>query len=83
MQLEPQKDTMNQELGKYLIIFGILIVVIGIVITFWGKIPFIGKLPGDIKIEKENFTFYFPIMTSIALSVILTLIFWLINYFRK
>ena len=71
MQLEPQKDTMNQELGKYLIILGILIVVIGVAITFWGKIPFLGKLPGDIKIEKENFTFYFPIVTSIALSVIL------------
>ena len=74
---------MNQELGKYLIILGIIIVVVGVVLLFWGKIPFLGKLPGDIKIEKENFTFYFPIVTSIALSIILTLIFWLINYFRK
>lgn len=83
MQLEPPKTPMNQELGKYLIILGIIIVIVGLILTFWGKIPFLGKLPGDIKIEKENFTFYFPIVTSIALSVILTLIFWLINYFRK
>jgi NAD/NADP transhydrogenase beta subunit len=74
---------MNQELGKYLIILGIIIAAIGAIILFWGKIPFLGKLPGDIKIEKENFTFYFPIVTSIALSIILTLIFWLVNYFRK
>lgn len=74
---------MNQEFGKYLIILGIIIVIVGILLTYWGKIPFLGRLPGDIKIEKENFTFYFPIVTSIALSIILTLIFWLINYFRK
>jgi NAD/NADP transhydrogenase beta subunit len=83
MQLEAQMRYMNQEIGKYLIIIGILIVGVGLALTFWGKIPFFGKLPGDIKIEKENFTFYFPVVTSIILSILLSLIFFVINYFRK
>lgn len=83
MQIGAHKAGMNQEIGKYLIIIGILIVGVGAALTFWGKIPFLGKLPGDIKIENENFTFYFPVVTSIILSVLLSLIFFLINYFRK
>lgn len=74
---------MNQELGKYLIIIGIIILVVGIALTYWGKIPFLGRLPGDIRIEKENFKFYFPIVTCIVLSIILSLIIYLINYFKK
>ena len=69
---------MNQ-MGKILIIIGIVIVIIGLILYFFDKIPFIGKLPGDIIIKKKDFTFYFPIMTSILLSVILTLILFLIN----
>ena len=74
---------MNNEFGKYLIVLGVIIIGVGILITYWGKIPFLGKLPGDIKIEKDNFTFYFPIVTSIVLSLILSIIFILINYFKK
>ncbi|MCB0725372.1 MAG: DUF2905 domain-containing protein [Ignavibacteriae bacterium] len=74
---------MNQSLGKYLIIFGIIIIGIGLLVNFWGKIPFLGKLPGDIRIAREDFTFYFPVTTCIIISVLLSLIFWLINYFRK
>lgn len=70
-------------LGKVLIIVGIVIVIIGIIFSFSGKIPFVGKMPGDILIRKGNFTFYFPIVTSIVLSILLTLIFWLINKFRS
>jgi len=64
-------------LGKSLIIFGIIIIAFGIVITFAGKIPWLGRLPGDIQIKRDNFTFYFPLSTCIILSVLISLFFWL------
>jgi len=67
------------EIGKFLIIVGLLILVLGLLLTFAGKIPFIGKLPGDIVIQKRNFVFYFPLGTSILLSIILSLIFYLLS----
>ncbi|MBA4406862.1 DUF2905 domain-containing protein [bacterium] len=69
-----------QSIGKILIISGVFLLVVGIVLVFWDRIPFIGKLPGDIIIKGKNFTFYFPIVTSILLSLILSLILYL---FRK
>ncbi len=66
-----------QEIGKTLIIFGVILVGVGLLLTFFNKIPFLGKLPGDIYIQKKNFTFYFPFVTSILVSIILSLIFWL------
>lgn len=66
-------------LGKFLIIGGILLIAIGVALTFWDKIPFLGKLPGDIVIKGKNFTFYFPIVTSIILSLILSLILYLLR----
>jgi len=66
-------------LGKSLIILGIIIAAIGIIITFAGKIPWLGRLPGDLYIKRENFTFYFPLTTCILLSIILSLIFWLLK----
>ena len=63
--------------GKLLIILGIVLVIIGLLITFTGKIPLFGKLPGDIRIERENFSFYFPLGTCLLLSLLLSLIFWL------
>ncbi|MFC1709514.1 DUF2905 domain-containing protein [Candidatus Omnitrophota bacterium] len=60
-----------------LVIVGISIVFLGIVFMAIDKIPFLGKLPGDINIQKENFSFYFPIATCVLISVILSLIFWL------
>jgi len=66
-----------QYIGKFLIIFGIIIIVIGGILLLSGRIPWIGKLPGDIIIQRKNFTFYFPLATSIILSLILTFIFWL------
>ena len=69
-----------QSLGKLLIIAGIFIIIVGIFFLFGDKIPFLGKLPGDIIIKKKNFTFYFPIVTSILLSLIISLIIYL---FRK
>ena len=68
------------ELGKLLLIFGIFMVVVGLFLIFAPKIPFIGRLPGDIVIRRGNFTFYFPLATSILLSVFLTILF---SIFRK
>ena len=62
-------------LGKMLILLGVLIIVIGLLLLVGEKIPWIGKLPGDIIIRKKNFTFYFPLATSILISIILTLFF--------
>lgn len=68
------------EIGKTLILLGGLLVVIGVLLTFGGKLPWLGRLPGDIVIERDHFTFYFPIMTSIMISVILSLLFL---FFRR
>ena len=62
-------------MGKFLVIMGIIIVAIGFVFIWGPKIPFLGKLPGDIYIHRGNFSFYFPLTTCILISVILTLIF--------
>ena len=66
-------------LGKVLIVLGIALVVAGILFTFASKIPWIGRLPGDICIKKGNFTFYFPLSTCIILSIILSLILFFIG----
>jgi hypothetical protein len=67
-------------IGKMFIILGIILIVVGIAFMFGDKIPYIGKLPGDIYIKKERFSFYFPITTSIIISIILTILF---SIFRK
>jgi len=68
------------ELGKLLLILGILFVVIGLFLMLGPKIPLLGKLPGDFVVRRGNFTLYFPLATSILLSIVLTLIFFI---FRK
>ena len=67
-------------LGKLLILLGVLIIVIGLLLLVGEKIPWIGRLPGDIIIKRERFTFYLPLATSILISIILTLLF---AVFRK
>ncbi len=62
--------------GKTLIIIGLVIAAGGALLTLAGKIPGLGRLPGDIYVQKGNFSFYFPIATSLLLSLILSLIFW-------
>ena len=64
-------------LGRLLIILGLIIVAAGIIISFAPRIPWLGRLPGDIYIKKENFSFYFPLATCILLSLLLSLILWL------
>lgn len=72
---------MNNETGKWIIGIGAVIIIIGIIIYFFhDKLNWIGRLPGDIRIERENFRFYFPIVTMILFSVIASLLLWL---FRK
>jgi len=65
---------MFADFGKMLIFIGVIIILLGLLITFLPKIPFLGKLPGDIRIERKNFVFYFPIVTCIIISIILTII---------
>jgi len=73
---------MNSESGKWIIGIGVIIILVGIIIYFFhDKLNWIGRLPGDIRIEKENFRFYFPIVTMILFSLLGTLIIWLIRKF--
>lgn len=68
-----------EQIGRLLIIIGIITIVIGGLLLITGKIPWLGRLPGDIIIQRKNFTFYFPIVTSIILSAVITLVLWLIG----
>ena len=68
------------EMAKTLILIGLLFIVIGIGVQFMGKIPWIGKLPGDILMKRENTTFYFPLTTCIVISIVLSLILYLWNH---
>lgn len=65
------------DLGKMLILFGVILAAIGVVILAAPKIPWLGKLPGDISYKGERFTFYFPLATSILISVVLSLLLYL------
>lgn len=66
-------------MAKFLIITGIILIAAGVLIHFSPRLPIPGKLPGDIVIERENFKFYFPIATSILISVVISIILFLIN----
>ena len=64
-------------IGRILIYLGLLLVVLGVIFSLVGKIPWLGHLPGDITIERERFTLYFPLATCLIISVILTLVLYL------
>ncbi len=66
-------------LGRTLIVIGLIIAAIGVLVSLAGKIPWLGRLPGDIYVKRENFTFYFPLATSILISLVLSLILWLLR----
>lgn len=66
-------------MGKFLIIAGVVLVITGLIIQFFPKMPFPGRLPGDIVIDRGNFKMYFPIATSIVISVVISLILFLLN----
>jgi hypothetical protein len=67
------------QFGKIFLIIGLVVAGVGLLMIIGGKIPWVGKLPGDLFYKGEKFTFYFPLATSIVASVILSLILWLIN----
>jgi len=67
------------DLGKVLVGFGLLIVAIGLVLLLAGRVPWIGRLPGDIWVQRGHWSFYFPLATSLLVSLLLTLFFWVIN----
>jgi hypothetical protein len=68
------------ELGKTLIILGIAILVLGVLFTFGGRIPWLGNLPGDVHIQRGRFSFYFPITTCIVISAVISLVLY---FFRR
>jgi hypothetical protein len=73
-----------RELGKVLLVVGIVIAGAGALLMFGVKMPFrLGRLPGDIVVQGRNSSFYFPIVTCIVLSLVLTLILWILNSFRR
>ena len=73
-----------RELGRVLLVFGALLVLLGAIFYFGAKLPLrLGKLPGDIVHRGEHTTFYFPIVTCLLISVVLSLLFWLLSHFRR
>jgi hypothetical protein len=73
-----------RELGKLLLIAGVVLVGAGALLVFGVKLPFrLGRLPGDIAYQGRNGSFYFPIVSCILASVVLTLLFWIVNFFRR
>lgn len=73
-----------REAGKLLIIAGVVLAGVGVLLIAGGKLPFrLGRLPGDIVYQGRNGSFYFPIVTSLLVSVALTLLLWIVNFFRR
>ncbi|MGN6510069.1 MAG: DUF2905 domain-containing protein [Chitinophaga sp.] len=73
-----------ERIGKIIVVIGIVTVVAGLVVWFFGdKLRFLGRLPGDIRIEKENYRIYIPITTMILLSALLSLVLWIIQRLGK
>ena len=67
------------DLGRLLVVFGVLIVLVGLVLMLVGRVSWLGRLPGDIVVQRGNWTLYFPLATSILLSVVLSLVLYLIG----
>jgi len=73
---------MNQQTGKFIIVIGLAVVIAGVAVYFLGnKLNWLGRLPGDIRVERDNFQFYFPITTMILISVVITIIVQLFKRF--
>lgn len=70
-------------LGRFLVVTGLVLAGLGVLLMFSDRIPLVGKLPGDIHVKRDNFQFYFPLTSSILVSVVLSLVVWLVSYFSK
>lgn len=67
------------DIGRLLLVFGLALAALGAVLLLVGRVPGLGRLPGDILIQRGSWTFYFPLATSLVLSLALTLLFWLLG----
>jgi hypothetical protein len=67
------------DLGRLLIVLGLVAVALGVVLVVFGRVPGLGRVPGDISVQRGSWSFYFPLGTSLVLSVVLTLVLWLIG----
>ena len=72
----------SQPLGRALVFFGVILTVGGVVLLLAPKIPWLGRLPGDILIQRERFAFYFPLTSCLLASVLISVVLWLIGRFR-
>jgi len=73
-----------RETGKILIVLGIVLAGVGALLAFSGKLPFrLGRLPGDVVYQGRNGSFYFPVVTCILLSAVLSVLLWVVNHFRR
>ena len=72
-----------QPLARALIFFGVVLVGFGVVLLLAPKMPWVGRLPGDILIQRDRFTFYFPLASCLLASLVLSLLWWLIGRFRQ
>jgi hypothetical protein len=70
------------ELGKVLVLAGVAITLVGALLAWGPPLPWLGRLPGDVRIERPGFSFHFPIATSLVISLVLSLLFWLLSRFR-
>jgi len=71
-----------QLIGKMVVVFGLVVVVVGLILIFFDKMPFLGKLPGDIHLKRENVHLFIPLTTSILISLLLSAILWIIFHIR-
>ena len=68
--------------GRWLVVLGLVLAAVGWLVWMTGKIPFLGRLPGDIKVEGEHFKFYFPLATCLLISVLVSLVLWALSKFK-
>ncbi len=67
------------DVGRMLVVLGVLLALAGVVLLLAGRVPWIGRLPGDIHVQRGDWTFYFPLATSLLLSAVLTLVLWVLG----
>lgn len=72
-----------QPYGKFLVLLGLAIAGLGVILTVFENIPIIGKLPGDVRIRKENFEIFIPLTSSILISIIISVVIWAVSLFSK
>ena len=71
------------DLGKLLILFGVILVGLGLLLTLAGKIPWLGRLPGDIAIRRDHFSLYFPLTSCLLASIVISVILWIVGRFQR